>query len=78
LSGIVVLGLELLDVYGMSENFAYSHACKPKEVRVGYVGSVNPGVEHRIADNGEIQVKSPAQMIRLLQNARQNGRRNDR
>jgi long-subunit acyl-CoA synthetase (AMP-forming) len=57
------LGLELLDVYGMSENFAYSHACKPNEVRVGYVGSVNPGVEHRIADNGEIQVKSPAQMI---------------
>jgi long-chain acyl-CoA synthetase len=57
------LGLELLDVYGMSENFAYSHACKPKEVRVGYVGSVNPGVEHRIADNGEIQVKSPAQML---------------
>ncbi|MDO8417197.1 MAG: AMP-binding protein [Agitococcus sp.] len=57
------LGLELLDVYGMSENFAYSHACKPNEVRVGYVGSVNPGCEHRIADNGEIQVKSPAQMI---------------
>jgi long-chain acyl-CoA synthetase len=57
------LGLELLDVYGMSENFAYSHACKPNEVRVGYVGSVNPGVLHRIADNGEIQVKSPAQMI---------------
>jgi long-subunit acyl-CoA synthetase (AMP-forming) len=24
---------------------------------------VNPGVDHRIADNGEIQVKSPAQMI---------------
>ena len=47
----------------MSENFAYSHACKPNEVRVGYVGSVNPGCEHRIADNGEIQVKSPAQMI---------------
>jgi long-subunit acyl-CoA synthetase (AMP-forming) len=57
------LGLELLDVYGMSENFAYSHASKPGEMRVGYVGSVNPGVEHRIAENGEVQVKSPGQML---------------
>ena len=57
------LGLELLEVYGMSENFAYSHASKPNEVRVGYVGSVNPDVQHRIAENGEIEVKSPAQMI---------------
>ncbi len=57
------LGLELLEVYGMSENFAYSHASKPNEVRVGYVGSANPDVQHRIAENGEIEVKSPAQMI---------------
>ena len=57
------LGLELLDVYGMSENFAYSHASKPGEVRVGYVGSVNPGCQHRIAENGEIEVWSPGQMI---------------
>lgn len=57
------LGLELLDVYGMSENFAYSHASRPNQVRVGYVGSPNPNVQHRIADNGEIEVKSPAQML---------------
>ena len=57
------LGLELLDVYGMSENFAYSHASKPGEVRVGYVGSVNPGVDHRISDIGEIEVRSPGQMV---------------
>lgn len=57
------LGLELLDVYGMSENFAYSHASRPKQVRVGYVGSPNPNVQHRIAENGEIEVKSPAQML---------------
>lgn len=57
------LGLELLDVYGMSENFAYSHASRPNQVRVGYVGSPNPNVQHRIAENGEIEVKSPAQML---------------
>ena len=57
------LGLELLDVYGMSENFAYSHASRPNQVRAGYVGSPNPNVQHRIAENGEIEVKSPAQML---------------
>ncbi|MEO6698081.1 MAG: AMP-binding protein, partial [Paraperlucidibaca sp.] len=57
------VGLELLDVYGMTENFGYSHGSRPGEVRVGYVGHANPGVEQRIADNGEIQVKSPGQMM---------------
>jgi hypothetical protein len=32
---------------------------KPNEVRVGYVGSVNPGVQHRIAENGEIRGQKP-------------------
>lgn len=57
------LGLELLDVYGMSENFGYSHGSRPGEVRVGYVGNTNPGVLQRIAENGEILVKSPGQMM---------------
>ncbi|MBQ0722622.1 MAG: AMP-binding protein [Paraperlucidibaca sp.] len=57
------LGLELLDVYGMSENFGYSHGSRPGEVRIGYVGHVNPGVEQRIGDNGEVLVKSPGQMM---------------
>lgn len=57
------LGLELLDVYAMSENFAYSHASRPGQTRIGYVGSPAPGVVTRIAENGEIQVKSPGQMI---------------
>lgn len=57
------LGLELLEAFGMSENFAYSHFTRPGKARVGYVGHANPGVECRIADNGEILVKSPAQMM---------------
>ncbi len=57
------LGLELLDVYGMTENFGYSHGSRPGEVRIGYVGHANPGVEQRIAENGEIEVKSPGQMM---------------
>jgi long-subunit acyl-CoA synthetase (AMP-forming) len=57
------LGLELLEGYGMSENFAYSHCNKPGEVRPGYVGPPYPDVQHRISEEGEIQVKSPGNMM---------------
>lgn len=57
------LGLELLEGYGMSENFAYSHMNKPGRSRTGYVGESLPGVETRISDEGEVQIKSPATMM---------------
>jgi len=57
------LGLELLEGYGMSENFAYSHMSKPGRSRTGYVGESAPGVETRISPEGEIQIKSPATMM---------------
>jgi len=57
------LGLELLEGYGMSENFAYSHMSKPGRSRTGYVGEPAPGVETRISDEGEVLVKSPATMM---------------
>jgi long-chain acyl-CoA synthetase len=57
------LGLELLEGYGMTENFAFSHATRLGEVRVGYVGSPRTGVEQKIAENGEILVKSPGNML---------------
>lgn len=57
------LGLELLEGYGMTEDFAYSHFSRPGRTRVGYVGEAMAGVERRIADNGEVQIKSPARLI---------------
>ncbi|MGH7439255.1 MAG: AMP-binding protein [Polyangiaceae bacterium] len=57
------LGLELLEAYGMSENMAYSHFTRPGRARHGYIGHANLGVECRIGDDGEILVKSPAQMV---------------
>ena len=57
------LGLELLEAYGMSENFCYSHCTRPGDVKVGYVGKVQDGVEHRLSDAGEILVKSPGTMM---------------
>ncbi|WP_323752577.1 AMP-binding protein [Marinobacter sp.] len=57
------LGLELLEGYGMSENFAYSHMNKPGRTRTGYVGEALPSVETKISEIGEILVKSPATMM---------------
>ena len=57
------LGLELLEGYGMSENFCYSHICQPGQVRPGYVGTPHRGVDCKISDEGEILVKSPSSMM---------------
>jgi long-subunit acyl-CoA synthetase (AMP-forming) len=56
------LGLELLEGYGMSENFAYSHVSREGKARVGYVGNSLPGVETKLGENSEILVKTPADM----------------
>jgi long-chain acyl-CoA synthetase len=57
------LGLELLEGYGMSENFNYSHVTKPGQVRVGYVGTPQAGVECKLSADGEVLVKSPGLMM---------------
>jgi long-subunit acyl-CoA synthetase (AMP-forming) len=53
------LGLQLLEGYGMSEDSGYSHASTERHSEPGYVGVPLPGVECRIADDGEILIKSP-------------------
>lgn len=58
------LGLEMLDGYGMTENFAASHFSRVGQVRLGYVGSPVKGVVARInPETEELEVKSPAQMM---------------
>ncbi len=57
------LGLELLEGYGMSENFSYSHISMPGKTRVGYVGNAYPDVVCKLSEEGEILVKSPANML---------------
>ena len=56
------LGLELLEGYGMTENFSYSHVSIPGKTRAGYVGNTFPGVECKIGESKEILVKSGATM----------------
>lgn len=57
-----MLGIELLELYGLTENFGYSHLGRPGQTRLGWVGPPMPGVEARLADDGEVQVRSPASM----------------
>jgi long-chain acyl-CoA synthetase len=57
------LGLELLEGYGMTENFNYSHVSRPGQVRVGYVGNAYDDVQCRISPEGEVLVKSPGLML---------------
>lgn len=56
------LGLEVLEVYGMTENCGYSHLCRKGELKPGWIGRNSPGVEVRISEEGEVQVRSGATM----------------
>ena len=58
------LGLEIVEVYGMTENCGVSHATLPGKPRPGTVGYPYDGVESRIdPETDEIQVKSPGTML---------------
>lgn len=56
------LGLELLEGYGMTENFGVSHGSRVGEARTGYVGHCWDGTEHRISPEGEVQTRGPSLM----------------
>ncbi len=55
------LGLRLYEGYAMTEDSGYSHTSNADFSEPGYVGVPLPGVEVRIADDGEVLVRSPGQ-----------------
>ena len=58
------LGLDLVEVYGMTENCGVSHATLPGKQRPGTVGLPYDGVQSRLDPvTSEIQVKSPCTML---------------
>lgn len=57
------LGLDLIEVYGMTENCGVSHSTLPGSRGVGTVGQPYDGVESRIdPETGEIQMRNGALM----------------
>ena len=56
------LGLNLLEGYAMSEDFAYSHLSTLEFNEPGYVGVPYPEVQVEIGEGDEILIKSPGAM----------------
>ena len=51
------IGVELAELWGMSETCAAGTCNRPGEVRIGTVGPASPGVELRLADDGELLIR---------------------
>ncbi len=56
------LGIELAELWGMSETCGAGTCNRPGEVRIGTVGPANPGVELKIAEDGELLVRGECVM----------------
>jgi long-subunit acyl-CoA synthetase (AMP-forming) len=57
------LGLNLMEGYAMTEDFAYSHISTPEKNLPGYVGVPYPGVDVKLSEDGEVLIKSLGTML---------------
>ncbi|MES2621958.1 MAG: AMP-binding protein [Bacteroidota bacterium] len=57
------LGVDIEEVYAMTENCAISHVNKKPDFKIGTQGKPMPGAEIKFSDVGEILVKVPCNMI---------------
>src|ERR1700729_4050252 len=56
------LGIELGELWGMSETCGAGTCNRPGHVKIGTVGPAEPGVEIKIADDGELLCRGPFMM----------------
>jgi long-subunit acyl-CoA synthetase (AMP-forming) len=56
------IGLPVSELYGMSECSCCVTTCLPEDAKIGSVGKVLPGVEAKIADDGELLFRGPITM----------------
>jgi long-chain acyl-CoA synthetase len=57
------LGIELAELWGMSETSGAGACNRPGQVRLGTVGPASPGVELKIAPDGELLVRGGCVMV---------------
>jgi long-subunit acyl-CoA synthetase (AMP-forming) len=56
------IGLELAELWGMSETCGAGTCNRPGEVKLGTVGPAAPGIEIKLADDGEVLVRGDVVM----------------
>jgi len=56
---LVGIGLPLVDLYGMSEATCMVSVASPEEGRFGTVGKPLPGLQTKLAEDGELLIKGP-------------------
>ena len=56
------IGIPICEVWGMSELSCVASTAHPRDARLGTVGKLLPGLESRIADDGEFLVRGPLVM----------------
>ena len=56
------IGIPIAEVWGMSELSCAATACHPRDARLGTVGKLLPGLEGKIAEDGEYLVRGPLVM----------------
>jgi long-chain acyl-CoA synthetase len=61
------IGLDVLEVWGMTETTGTATINMPDNFRTGAVGRINPGMELKLADDGEILVRGPLVCLGYLQ-----------
>jgi long-chain acyl-CoA synthetase len=59
---IHAIGVPLAELWGMSETTAYGACNPPDKIKIGTVGPPAPGVEMKLADDGELLVRGPVIM----------------
>jgi long-chain acyl-CoA synthetase len=57
------LGIELAELWGMSETCGAGACNRPGQVKIGTVGPASPGIEMRIAPDGELLVRAECVML---------------
>lgn len=62
LAFFVGLGIPIAEVWGMSELSCVASVSHPRDARLGTVGKLLPGLESKIADDGEFLVRGPLVM----------------
>lgn len=56
------IGIPISELWGMSELSCAASACHPRDAKLGTVGKLLPGLEGRVADDGEYLVRGPLVM----------------